>query len=145
MARLIVEAVTDEKHDMKLGFLKLIVSVSRADDGKPVTGLTKTNFRITNLGIEPTATPDVVGSDYTVLVGERKWDPGDNESSGVYDMSVSIDFGKFLIAGEFMPGENFSFGIQARTFAAKPGTFISAPVDFGQTVVMVTSLSSLEE
>jgi len=47
MARFIVEAVSSEYQGDVLETLPIGVSVSRADDGAPVTGLTADNFRIT--------------------------------------------------------------------------------------------------
>jgi len=47
MTRLIVQAVTDEHRDIDdVGDLRLLISVSRANNGKPVTGLGLSNFRI---------------------------------------------------------------------------------------------------
>lgn len=138
MSRLIVEAVTNEKHDTKLDLLQICVSVSRADDGKPVTGLKAHNFRITNLGL-PSENPskDLARADYKILVGERTWDPQDNEPSGVYDLVFSRDFSNFDVGGSFQSGENFAFGLQVRQFRG------DVPLDFGQTAISLTSLGPL--
>ena len=69
--RLVVEAVSNEKHDMKLGLLQITVSVSRADDGKPYNGLTAQDFRITNMGGEIESPPNLAGLDYKLLVGKE--------------------------------------------------------------------------
>ncbi len=137
MARLIVEAVSNEKHDGTLGLLKVCVSVSRADDGQPVTGLRGNNFRITNLGSESENPPNVGSEDYEVLVEERKWDPGDTEPSGVYDLVVNANIGHFGIGKSFQKGEIFAFGIQVREFFR--GRDIT---NFGQTVVSLTSIDA---
>ena len=92
-----MEAVTNEKHDTKTGLLQIYISISRADDDKPVTGLLAHNFRITSLGLPTENPPNTAGADYKVLVGERTWDPQDTEPSGVYDLVLSKDFGSFLV------------------------------------------------
>ena len=137
MSRLIVEAVTNEKHDTKSGLLQICVSVSRADDGKPVTGLLAHNFRITNLGLPTENPPTAGGADYKVLVGERTWDPQDTEPSGVYDLVFSKDFGSFLVGSSFQSGETFAFGLQVREIRS------GVPISFGQTVVSLTSLENV--
>lgn len=134
MARLIVEAVSNESRDGTLGLLKVCVSVSRADDGQPVTGLKANNFRITNIGLDSENPPNQEGADYQVLVAERTWDPGDTEPSGVYDLVVNRNFGGWAVGRGFKNGEILSFGIQVRQ-PQRGGDFSG----FGQTVVSLTS------
>ncbi|HVR99388.1 MAG TPA: hypothetical protein VMW27_22390 [Thermoanaerobaculia bacterium] len=123
MARLIVKAVPNETTGSDLVFnLQVYVSVSRADDGRPVTSLTKENFRISSsiggvLDPKPSA------------VHERHWEPGDTELSGCYSLSISRGS-----AGEkWFKGEYYAFGIQVTVNER------NVPVHFGQTVVSVLS------
>src|SRR5262245_30350459 len=121
MARLIVEACTGE---MALGGdvvynLLLGVSVSRADDGKPVTGLTAGNFRL--------ASDIGVARDFKVLEArELMWEPSDTEPSGCYQIAITM-----MPMEKFLKGERYVFGIQVRTPLK--------PVDFGQTIVELIS------
>jgi hypothetical protein len=47
MSRLIIEAVSNQKTNYSLGEkLLILVSVSKAHDGKPIIGLKETNFKI---------------------------------------------------------------------------------------------------
>jgi len=126
MARLIVEAVTGEfKGTDVISVLKVFVSVSRADDGKPVTGLSASNFRIASslgLVLDPT-----VG-----FVNERNWEPGDSEPSGCYSLEIKRPSSE----GKWGEGEYYAFGIQVRTLRNE------TPLDFGQTVVSVESFGT---
>lgn len=126
MARLIVEAVTNESTGSDtVSHLLLFVSVSRADDGRPVTGLTKDNFRISSsigLVIDPTLSS---------TLSEAKWEPGDSELSGCYRMSVLRGGGE-----KWTKGQLYAFGLQVRVNEG------GSPVHFGQTVVSVTSLGT---
>jgi hypothetical protein len=126
MARLIVEAVTNENTGSdSVGRLNLFVSVSRADDGTPVTGLTKDNFRISSsIGI-------VIDPAVSSTVSEAKWEPGDSELSGCYRISILRGGGD-----NWSKGELYAFGIQVRVNEG------GSPVHFGQTAVSVTSLGT---
>lgn len=151
MARLIVEAASDEKHDIQTPGLRVCVSVSRADTGQPVTGLTDKNFRITNINYPvalPESTPEqAVARDWVVSVLEKTWDPSDKEPSGVYDVRVNFPFDFHLVVHSFTAGETYAFGLQVRTFPSRghgPGgqggiNLPGDPVDFGQTVVSLVS------
>jgi hypothetical protein len=104
MARLLVEAVSSEG-----GFLDdpwavgVGVSVSRADDGTPVTGLTKENFRVAS-------TEGWV--DWAEYVNEMKWEPTDAEPSGCYGVGIYKKPPQGLTLGN-----RYVFGIQVRTFS----------------------------
>jgi hypothetical protein len=123
MARLVVSAVSRESKGDTKNQLLIFVSVSRADDGSPVTGLDASNFRITSnvsLVVDP-----VVSSAH-----EGKWEPGDSEPSGCYAIGIFRSDG-------WGPGQNYTFGVQARTFAGKGrGRTV---VDQGQTALAVLS------
>lgn len=123
MARLLVSAVTRESTGDSWHRLLIYVSVSRADDGSPVTGLDQSNFRVTSnlsLVIDPTV----------AAVHETNWEPSDTEPSGCY----SIDIGRPEGWG---PGQNYTFGVQARTF--NKGGPRAGVLDQGQTAVSVIS------
>lgn len=124
MARLLVSAVTRESTGDAWHRLLIYISVSRADDGSPVTGLGKENFRITS-NFSLVVDPEVVA------VTETKWEPEDSEPSGCY----SVDIGRPDGWGK---GQNYTFGIQARTFNAEDAR---SPIkDQGQCAVSVVSL-----
>jgi hypothetical protein len=131
MARLLVEAVSSEG-----GFLDdpwavgVGVSVSRADDGTPVTGLTKENFRVAS-------TEGWV--DWAEYVNEMKWEPTDAEPSGCYGVGIYKKPPQGLTLGN-----RYVFGIQVRTFSQQKGTGTGKRrpplivVDQGQTIIGVT-------
>ncbi len=123
MARLLVSAVTRESTGDTWHRLLIYVSVSRADDGTPVTGLTKENFRITS-NISIVVDPTVMAAH------ETKWEPGDAEPSGCY----SVDIGRPDGWGK---GQTYTFGVQVRTFKGK--TARAGVLDQGQTAVSVVS------
>jgi hypothetical protein len=82
VARLLEEARTAEWTSGDVVRELLVgVSVSRADDGTPVTGLTAENFRVAaQLG-------DL--SDFAIdQVSEWEWEPGDVEPAGCYQLSA---------------------------------------------------------
>jgi hypothetical protein len=82
VARLLVEARTAEWTSGDVVRELLVgVSVSRADDGTPVTGLTADNFRVAaQLG-------DL--SDFAIdQVSEWEWEPSAVELAGCYQLSV---------------------------------------------------------
>jgi hypothetical protein len=122
MARLIVQAISGEMFGV-LGAseLHMHVSVSRASNGKAVTGLTKDNFRVASVY-------DVVISNF----GEDKWQPENSELSGCYRLSLS----QTPPPSNWTKSEFFVFGLQVRTFKAKKA------VDFGQTAIAVQKLTS---
>ncbi len=129
MARLIVEAVSEEYRSVDVVWhLLLFVSVSRADDGAPVTGLKQEDFRICS----------PLGSvlELKLLGGsEAQWEPADIESAGCYSLSV---IRKWESGGpaifEWVKGEFYPFGIQVRV-RDKAGL-----AHIGQTVVRIESL-----
>lgn len=125
MARLIVEAVTNESTSSDtVSHLLLFVSVSRADDGTPVTGLTKDNFRISS-SIGVVIDPSISS------FSEAKWEPGDSELSGCYRLSILRGGGQ-----NWFKNELYAFGLQVRVNQG------GSPVHFGQTAVSVTSLGT---
>jgi len=122
MARFVVHAVSAESvNSDSVGDLLIYVSVSRADNGKPVTGLTKDNFRSTGSGL----TLSIVTS------LESKWGPAGTELAGCYELSV-----RNMDASAWIKGEYYSLGVQVRTFNRKK------VVGCGQTVVNVQSLGT---
>ena len=121
MPRLIVNAVSAEMVSIdSVGDINIYVSVSRADNGKPVTGLTKDNFRITSPGFDL-----MVKSS-----GESNFSPG--EPSGCYSLDIAQTPGP----SSWIKGEYFHFGVEARVFKRK--TVVSR----GQTVVNIQSLGT---
>jgi hypothetical protein len=123
MARLVVEAQSSEWVTVDVVYEVLVaVSVSRADSGTPVTGLTTRNFRV--------AVPYGLVQDFKVVrVSEAKWEPEDVDLAGIYQLEIVMS-----PAEEFVKGERYVFGVQARTFDG------SAVVDRGQTVVELISM-----
>jgi hypothetical protein len=104
--------------------LRMCVSVSRDDDGKPVTGLKKSNFRVASL---------LTNTDFQVVdVFEWLWEPAAAERAGCYEIWVTVT------PPPPEHGPNWLFGLQVRIFAPKhlPDEPASV-VDCGQTVVTV--------
>lgn len=141
MARLIVFAVSNESHSVDVeGRLLVFVSVSRASDGQPVTGLGLDNFRIaSSLGsvLDPRL----------AVVSEVEWEPGSQEPSGCYRLSIErgrTSMGKSEPSGQWMKGEWYAFGIQVRVFEMHSidGQSVEVPVDWGQVVLQVGSLGT---
>lgn len=128
MGRLIVEAVSSETKFVDLrSRLELFVTVSRASDGSPVTGLETQDFRFCS----PAGT--VYG---LTLEGGREatWE-GLTEAAGCYSLSVAFrPEGGRAPTREWVEGEFYPFGVQVR-FKDSAGTLHS-----GQTVVRVQSL-----
>ena len=126
MARLLVEARTAESTSGDAVFrLALGVSVSRVDDGKPVTGLTAENFRLaSHIGLV---------KDFKVTsADEWEWEPGDVEPAGCYALDVMI-----TPTEKFSRGARYVFGLQARTFSDDQPPHV---LDRGQTIVELVSL-----
>jgi hypothetical protein len=122
MSRLIVKAISGEMFGLaSASELKLHVSVSRASNGKAVTGLTKDNFRLASAD-------DVVISNF----GENKWQPENSELSGCYRLSLT----QTPPPSNWTKSEFFAFSLQVRTFKAKKA------VDFGQTLVSIQKLAT---
>jgi hypothetical protein len=108
MARLLVQACTAEGGADIVFNVLVGVSVSRVDNGAPVTGLKHENFRVASI---------TFGSvqDFTVGARESMWEPGDVELSGCYELNIS------LVGGQrFFQGTRYVWGIQARTFTGTP-------------------------
>jgi hypothetical protein len=82
MARLVLEARTAEWTSGDVVRELLVgVSVSRADDGTPVSGLAAENFRV--------AAQFGDFSDFAVdEVREWEWEPGDAERAGCYQLAI---------------------------------------------------------
>src|SRR5215831_4765162 len=111
MPRLIVTLASGEQAGGgTLNELSLFASVSRATNGKPVTGLTAANFRVAafdDLAISGTS--------------ELKWQPGKTELSGCYSLGIA-----HTPSSPFLKGEFYQISVQVRTFKGKKA------VDFGQ-------------
>jgi hypothetical protein len=140
MARLLVEARSGEltMAPNVVGRLWVDVSVSRANDGSPVTGLGADNFRIA-------AQLGAYGDFSIVEVGEWSWEPGDTEPAGCYLVRLGWRYDPELqdprpASGDpFTPGMSYVLGIQARTFDNHHPPHV---VDQGQTIVRVISLGA---
>nr|MBA3634651.1 hypothetical protein [Acidobacteriota bacterium] len=85
MSRLIIEAVSNQKTNYSLGEkLLILVSVSKAHDGKPIIGLKETNFKISR---SPATSAYNVKVD---MVIEVPWGlPNDNEATGFYELVIA--------------------------------------------------------
>ena len=132
MARLIVEAVSGEHKTTDVVWeLMLFVSVSRADDGRPVTGLDQENFRICS----------PVGSvlELKLLGGtEAQWEPTDQSPAGCYSLGIMRKWqsGDSPIF-EWVKGEFYPFGIQVLVRDHQ-----AAVIHMGQTVLQIESLGN---
>jgi hypothetical protein len=142
MARLLVEARTAEwtsgdiPRELQVG-----VSVSRANDGSPVTGLGAGNFRV--------AAQFGRVADFAIdQVSEWKWEPDDVELAGCYELLIGWQPYADLVfrggTGSRPPsgfplarGWRYAFGLQARTFDKHDPPRV---VEAGQTIVEVISL-----
>jgi hypothetical protein len=145
MARLLVEARTAEEpwpgadvpREVLVG-----VSVSRADDGTPVTGLAVENFRVAaQLGALFGDVPDFAVDQVT----EWQWEPDDVEKSGCYELRIGWQPIRVQFRGQpppppsgspFLRGWRFVLGIQVRTFDSRTPP---RAVDQGQTIVELIS------
>ncbi len=141
MGRLIISAVSNESRRVDVvGRLLVFVSVSQAADGQPVSGLSRENFRIVSaagLVVDPTP----------ALVSEVEWEAATGEFSGCYRLSINQSRSGGDESGQappWIPGESYAFGIQVRVLEAHEidGQTVQIPVDFGQTVLQVTSLGT---
>lgn len=131
MSRLIVEAVSQESKSSDLVWhLEIYVSVSHADSGKPVTGLTLENFRVC-------AFVGLILELKLHSASESEWETQDTEPSGCYRISITRKSESESAVQKWTKGEFYSFGIQARIFDKK-----SKVTDAGQTVVRVESLGT---
>jgi hypothetical protein len=132
MARLIVEAVSAEHKSGDLGsHVQLYVSVSRPEDGSSVTGLDKSNFRVTAPG-------GLLLRLRVTLAQEHKWETNDSQLSGCY--LIAIDRYNESDLSQPLPiirGEWYTFGVQVRIFDPRDARVV---VDQGQTVVHIQSL-----
>ncbi len=127
MSRLIIEAVSNQKTNYSLGEkLLILVSVSKAHDGKPIIGLKETNFKISR---SPATSAYNVKVD---MVIEVPWGlPNDNEATGFYELVIAQ-----IPSGEWTNNEIYCFGIQVIDFKN------SIPISFGQTVVIVQNVGT---
>lgn len=127
MSRLILQAVSGESKFTDVIFhLELFMSVSYADTGMPVSGLTAKHVRL--------CSPQGKLFDaHIAACNETTWDRG-GENAGCYTVSVSItkDGGKQML--EWLEGEYYPFGIQVRFTDSQSQTH------FGQTVTRIQSL-----
>ena len=120
MPRLIVNAVSAETVNVdSVGAIAMWVSVSRADNGKPITGLSEKNFRVGTAGIDLTI----------VTCAEVKY--ASNDLSGCYQLNV-----RQADASPWFKGEYYQFVVQARVFKGK------ALTSSGQTAVNIQSLGT---
>ena len=132
MARLIVEAVSAEHKSGDLAsHVQLYVSVSRPEDGSSVTGLNKSNFRVTAPG-------GLLLRLRVTLAQEHKWETSDTQLSGCYLISVD----RYMESDLTQPlpiilGEWYTFGVQVRIFDERNRSVV---IDQGQTVVHMQSL-----
>jgi hypothetical protein len=142
MARLLVEALTaewasaDVPRELQVG-----VSVSRANDGSPVTALGAGNFRV--------AAQFGQFADFAIdQVSEWKWEPGDVELAGCYELLIGWQpYADLVLRGAtgsrppsgfpLARGWPYVLGLQARTFDNHNPPRV---VDEGQTIVEVISL-----
>lgn len=118
MSRLIIETVSGEPKTDKvfnsnfLPSLQLLVSVSQAEDGAPVTGLTKKNFQITNVVI-----PQIISIGAVADLAD-----------GFYRLTLKLKQGGKQVM--FKENEPYFFGLRVK---------MANPRAQGQTVVRLIS------
>jgi hypothetical protein len=128
MSRLLVTAVSGESKFLDIVFhLELFVSVVDSDTGAPVSGLQTDHFRLCS----PAGT--VYGSVISSCT-EASWNPLNGEGSGCYSFSIAVSKDGEKQKLEWMEGEYYTFGIQARYTDERSVTHM------GQTIVRVQSL-----
>ncbi len=132
MSRLIVEAVSKEVKSIDVVWhIEIYVSVSLADTGKPVTGLSKSNFRVCSF------TGKILEMNLHGAY-ESEWETQDTEPAGCYAISITRKQEKEGSSLEkWTKGEFYAFGIQARVRDKK-----TKKTNMGQTVVNVESLGT---
>ncbi len=109
MARLIVDAVSQESQSVhEDGYvLLLFVSVSRADTGAPVNGLTREHFRVCS----------PLGAVYEMNIldsREVEWEPADTEAAGCYSLRIVRKWAHSGELSEWNKLEAACFGLQVR-------------------------------
>src|SRR5215469_8670282 len=98
MSRLIVKAVSAESTVSASSDGSLYVSVSRATNGKPVTGLSEKNFRAT-----------VEGEDLIInAFGESLWSHPGGETTGCYSLGIAFAD----TTEKWTKGEHYALGLQ---------------------------------
>lgn len=128
MSRLIIEAVSAEPKTQNVsvaGFLPqlhLLVSVSRAEDGAPVSGFKKGHFQIGQ------PNPALAGTISVASVTELPYTTGLAAGSGFYRLQLQRKKGKTTLS--FKDNEPYAFGLRVRDVKASLQ---------GQTVVRLTS------
>ena len=130
MPRLIVQAVSNEHTGSDSVYrLEILASVSRADDGSPVSELGIANFRVAS-SVGLVLDPKPHGA------YELKWETADVEPAGCYRLSISRGGGESF-GEKWYEGEFYQFAVQARTFSDGRPRVV---VDQGQGIVRVESL-----
>jgi hypothetical protein len=128
MSRLLVTAVSGESKFLDIVFhLELFVCVVDANTGEPITGLLADHFRLCS----------PVGMVYGSVISactEATWNPQNTEGAGCYSLNIAVSKDVEKQKLEWMEGEFYTFGIQARYTDESQATHI------GQTVVRVQSL-----
>jgi hypothetical protein len=130
MARLIVDAVSQESksvHDDGYVLL-LFVSVSHADTGAPINGLTAGHFRVCS----PLGTVfemNILGSQ------EVDWEPADTDAAGCYSLRIVRKWAHTGELSEWNKLEASCFGLQVHVVAD------SGETHMGQTALRLESLT----
>jgi len=128
MSRLVITAVSGESKFLDIVFhLELFVSVIDSETGAPVTGLAADHFRLCS----------PVGMVYGSVISactESTWNPANTEAAGCYTLNIAVSKDVEKQKLEWMEGEFYTFGIQARYTDDRQATHL------GQTVVRVQSL-----
>jgi hypothetical protein len=128
MSRLLVTAVSGESKFLDIVFhLELFVAVVDANTGAPVSGLQADHFRLCS------PTGKLYGSVISSCA-EASWNPLNGEGSGCYSLNIAVSKDGEQQKLEWMEGEYYSFGIQARYTDERSVTHM------GQTIVRVQSL-----
>ena len=130
MTRLIVDAVSQESksvHDDGFALL-LFVSVSRADTGAPVNGLSKDHFRV--------CSPLGAVFEMNLLGGhELEWEPSDIEAAGCYSLRIVRKWAHTGELSEWNKLDYYCFGLQVQV--PDPDSHVA---HMGQTAVRIESL-----
>ena len=130
MARLIVDAVAQESksiHDDSFVLL-LFASVSHADTGAPVNGLSAEHFRVCS-PLGAVFEMNILGSQ------EVDWEPADTDAAGCYSLRIARKWAHTGELSEWNKLEASCFGLQVRV-SDEDGT-----VHMGQTALRQDSLA----
>ncbi|HET9433603.1 MAG TPA: hypothetical protein VFO37_07590 [Chitinophagaceae bacterium] len=134
MSRLLVTAATSQIENSEFNIL---VSVSSENDGKPVTGLGKRNFKIHYLGLGTLVPSDDEGPPHT---SERTVTDVNEGPNGFYTISFGEEgnYGYNNIGIDNVKIKHIVFAVTVETYNPGRVALSSIPDDHGQTIAVGT-------